>query len=67
MASKVWDEIAYPFLNFNGSNVEVYEWISNFIPQFMMDVITYPCMDWNQTMLVKGATGMVWMKTPSFI
>ena len=23
MASKVWDEIAYPFLNFNGATVEV--------------------------------------------
>ena len=23
---KVWDEISYPFLNFNGATVEVYEW-----------------------------------------
>ena len=30
----MWDEITYPFLNFNGATVEVYEWISNFIPQF---------------------------------
>ena len=45
MPSKVWDEIAYPFLNFNGCTVEVYEWISNFIPHFMMDVITYPFGD----------------------
>ena len=29
---KVWGEITYPFLNFNGTTVEVYEWISNFIP-----------------------------------
>ena len=42
----VWDEITYPFLNFNGSTVEVQEWIlSNFIPYFIMDVITYPCWD----------------------
>ena len=27
----VWDDITYPFLNFNGATVEVYEWISNFI------------------------------------
>ena len=40
-----WDEITYPFLNFNGATVEVYEWISNFIPQFIMDLITYPCWD----------------------
>ena len=23
----VWDEITYPFLNFNGATVEVYGWI----------------------------------------
>ena len=42
---KVWDEIAYPFPNFNGCTVEVWEWISNFIPHFKMDIITYPCWD----------------------
>ena len=26
---KVWDEITYPFLNFNSYTVEVWEWISN--------------------------------------
>ena len=36
MPSKVWDEIAYPFPNLNG--------VSNFIPYFIMDVITYPCI-----------------------
>ena len=45
MASKVWGEIIYPFPNFNGTTVEVWEWISNFIPHFIMDVITYPCWD----------------------
>ena len=29
---KVWDEITYPFPNFNGAAVEVWEWISNFTP-----------------------------------
>ena len=42
---KVWDEITYLFLNFNGATVEVYEWISNFIPHFIKYVITYPCWD----------------------
>ena len=37
------------------SILEVYKWISNFIPHFIMDVITFPYWDWNQTMLVKGA------------
>ena len=31
---KVWHEITYPFPNFNGATIEVWEWISNFIPQF---------------------------------
>ena len=39
MISKVWDEIAYPFPNFNGCTVEVWEWISNFISHFIMDLI----------------------------
>ena len=37
MPSKVWEEIAYPFRNFNGCTVEVKEWISNFIPPFYKD------------------------------
>ena len=41
MPSKVWDEIINPFQNFNGCIVEVWEWISNFIPHFIMDEITY--------------------------
>ena len=41
--SKVWEEITYPFPNF--TVIEVCEWISNFIPHFVMDVITYLCWD----------------------
>ena len=41
MSSKVWDEITYPFPNFNGCAIEVWEWISEFIPHFILDVITY--------------------------
>ena len=40
--SKVWDEITYPFPNFNGGTIEVWEWISDFIPHSIMDVITFP-------------------------
>ena len=36
------DEVIYPFPNFNGVIVEVWEWISNFIPDFTGHVITYP-------------------------
>ena len=42
MPSKVLDEITYPFPNFNGATVEVWESISNFTPHFIMDVIIYP-------------------------
>ena len=45
MPSKMWNEIMYPFPNFNGTVVEFWEWISNFIPRFVRDVITYPCWD----------------------
>ena len=31
---KVWNEITYPFPNFNSATVEVWERISNFIPHF---------------------------------
>ena len=33
----LWNEIAYPFPNFNGANVDVWVWINNFIPHFIMD------------------------------
>ena len=36
----MWGEIFYPFPNFNGATFEVWEWISTFIPQFIVDVIT---------------------------
>ena len=39
----VWGEITYPFPNFIGATVEFWEWICNLIPDFIMDVITYPC------------------------
>ena len=55
MSSQLCGEISYPFLNFNGCTVEVQEWVSNFTPHFMMDVITYSYWDWSLTMLVKGA------------
>ena len=29
----------------NGTAVEVWEWISNFTPHYVMHVITYPCWD----------------------
>ena len=42
---KAWDEMTYPFPNFNGCTVEVWEWISNLISHFIGRVITYACWD----------------------
>ena len=41
MYHEVWDEISYSFPNFNGAafEVEVWEWISNFIPLLIGYVI----------------------------
>ena len=44
---KVWDEITYPFPNFNGATVEVWEWISHPIPHVNISVIIYPCSKLN--------------------
>ena len=57
MHRKVWDEITSPFPNFNGCTVEFWEWRSNFISHFIMDVITYACWDYSQSMSVKGVPG----------
>ena len=45
MPKKVLDENTYPFPNFNGATVEIWEWISNFIPYFIMYVIIYPVIE----------------------
>ena len=51
----MWNGINYPLPNFNGATVEVWEWMTNFIPHFIMDVINYPCWDQSEVMLVKRA------------
>ena len=53
MPSRVWvNYISIP--NFNGATVEVWEWISNFIPHFIMDD---PFWDLSWAMLGKWTTG----------
>ena len=37
----MWDEITYPFPNFNGCVVEVLEWIINFISHVMMQSLLH--------------------------
>ena len=43
MPGKVWDEITYPFPNFNGYPTDVYKWKSNLNTHFIINVIIYPC------------------------
>ena len=46
ITSRMGDEIlTYPFLNVNGCTAEIKELICNYVPQFLMDVITYPYWD----------------------
>ena len=65
MPSKVWFGKTYLFPNFNGCIGEIWEWISNFIPHFVIDVITHPCLAQSQSMSVKGDPGL-WFVTGHF-
>ena len=54
MSIKVWYNITLPFSNFNGCTIKVWEWISNFIPHFIIVVFAYACsvhwlVHWNTT------------------
>ena len=55
----VWDDIAYPFPNFNRGSVGVWKWISNFTQHFIRSVITYPYWDYSETLIVEGAPGNI--------
>ena len=46
MPGKVWNWITYPFQNFSGATVDIWERISNCIPHYRMDEITYPCQEY---------------------
>ena len=37
----MWGEIFYSIQNFNDRTIEVWEWIGNFIPHCIVDVITF--------------------------
>ena len=41
MPSKDRDDITYPFPNLHGTAVEVWEWISNFIAHFIMQLLIH--------------------------
>ena len=49
MPSKVWDEITYPFPNFNSATIDILGMDKQFHPthydDIVMDVIINPCWD----------------------
>ena len=51
-----WNDVSIPKLQrcSRCSRWSLREWISNFISHFIMEIITYPCWDQNQSILVKG-------------
>ena len=55
---KMWDEMTYPFSNFNGATCKVLQWVSNFIPHFTRCVITYPC--WVSPCRISLEYGQLW-------
>ena len=50
----MWDEITYPFLNFNGATVEVWNWISNFISHFTEACYYVSMLEWKFIQVSKG-------------
>ena len=54
MHGKVYDEITYPFSNFNDYTVEVWEWIDSCITHIIMDIIAYPCFGLRLNHVSKG-------------
>ena len=67
MPSYVWDEITYPFTNFKHCSavwystamLEVWEWISTFIPHLTGHVISYPCYSIKNSPLTHPRMGCV--------
>ena len=65
--SLLWDQIKYPFLDFN-SAFEVCKWIDIFITSFTRNVNTYPYYDLNQSVLIEGpAVSQSTSKVKNFI
>ena len=57
----LWDEITYPFRNFNGCNIEVYKHICNFTHTLLLGMWLFiPCYyndpywDWIWSILIKN-------------
>ena len=63
MPSYLWDGITHLLPNFDSWTIDFWELLSNSISNFALGVITYPCSDQKQTLLVKkSASGIIWHK-----
>ena len=60
MQSKVRYEITSPFPHLNGA-FGVWEWMNNFIPNFVKGVIMCPCVIKENMVLIKMTPGLFWM------
>ena len=49
----VQDGIIYPLSQCNVCNIQIWEWIRDFTTHFIIDEITYPCLDYSWSMFVK--------------
>ena len=63
----MWYEITYPFSNFNSAIVEVWEWVSNFIPHFTGHVdisqCQYPMFAWHHRSTVVTFSALLFLCT----
>ena len=56
LPSKRWDEVTLSL-----HKLQLWEWMSNLIPHFIMAIITYPWWDCSEFMLVKGSPDKCWI------
>ena len=67
MPSKMWDKVTYPFPNFNGATVEVWEWKRNSITHFIIDIIIFSMLGLKLIHISKRGlmiciTTLIWLK-----
>ena len=61
----LWGEIGYPFPNFNGETIEFWEWISNSILHFILDVFAYPFREFK--LIHVNKRGHSWQLDPRIV
>ena len=67
MLSEVWGEIGYPFPNFKGCTVEVWEWIDNFIPHLVNGCNYLSILGLKLIVLAQGAPGPIFVSCDTYM